>query len=86
MEAARLRLLLAQAERAERENRVREGELVEAAAAASKWGELAGRANAVMYQVLVDELPPLLAGLAAEAIRVEMKKVHSRVVGLLAEL
>ena len=39
-----------------------------------------------MYQVLVDELPPLLAGLAAEAIRVEMKKVHSRVVGLLAEL
>ena len=31
-----------------------------------------------MADLLIDQAPPLLAGLAAEAIRVEAKKVHRR--------
>ena len=81
---ARLKLLLAQIARVERANSVAARELVNAGEAAALVGQMCVKARAILFSRLVDELPCRLAGLAAEAIRVETRKLFDEIMELLA--
>lgn len=53
-------------------------ELVPLREVAASWSALTTAANSALWDLLVEQSPPLLAGLAAEAVRVEAKKIHTR--------
>ena len=82
LEIERLRL---QCDRIKFENDVREGKFLSADYVTRLVSELATLLNATLRTKLEDELPPIIAGLPAPAIRIEMKKVHDEICRMMQE-
>jgi hypothetical protein len=61
------------------ENAALDGTYIDRARLAERLHELCARANAILQTRLIVELPPLVAGLDAAAIRAECEKIHARI-------
>jgi phage terminase Nu1 subunit (DNA packaging protein) len=79
LQRERIRLVKAQADRLERENQMIAGTLIDVATVTAEWLKLTTEANRVLHDMLVDHLPPQLAGQSAEQVRLLMRDVHTRV-------
>ena len=73
------KIKLARLRKLELENAELEGKSVDRAKLADALGVLGAKTNALLLSRLVVELPPLLAGQDAAAIRAEMEKLHARI-------
>lgn len=83
--AARERKTLLECEKLEFEIQVRKGKFLAADYVTQLLSELCTLLNSTLRTKLEDELPPILAGMTAPAIRMEMKKVHDEICRMMQE-
>lgn len=82
---ARERKTLLECERLEFDIKVRKGKYLAADYVTRHNLELGTLLNSTLRTKLEDELPPILAGMTAPAIRLEMKKVHDEICRMMQE-
>ena len=74
-----------QCERIKFDNQVRKAKFLSADYVTRLLSELSTLLNSTLRTKLEDELPPIIAGMTAPSIRIEMKKVHDEICRMMQE-